>query len=116
MRSLAISLFASFFVLGFGISTALATASPAVTVTSQVTCSSVAGVLVAAQPGVNHTVTIEQTGTTAFYIGPSTVTTSNGFLIPGVANSSYTISTSAPLYCVTASSTAAVTVIETLGN
>lgn len=90
--------------------------SPSLVVTSQVNCTGTAGVLVAAQPSRAHIVTIENTGTTAFYIGPSGVTTSNGFLIPGVANASYSVSMSTTLYCVTGGGTAAVTVIETVGN
>lgn len=87
--------------------------TPSNFVTSQVTCSNTAGVLVAARPSANHMATIEQTGSTAFYVGAANVTTSNGFLIPGTANSSYTVAVSTAVYCVTASSTAVVTVVET---
>lgn len=82
-------------------------------VTSQVTCSSVAAVLVPARPSADHTATIEQTGTNPFYIGTATVTSSNGFLIPGTAGSSYTVAASTAIYCVTGSSTSVVTVVET---
>ena len=92
---------------------ALADPSPSLITTSQVTCTSSIGVLVAAQPGLLHTVTIENGGAVAFYIGGAAVATSTGFLIPGVQYSSYTISYAGTLYCVTASSTATVYVLET---
>ena len=95
---------------------AFAQPSPSYVVTSQVNCTGTAGVLVTAQPSRGHVFTIEQTGTTAFYIGPSNVTTSNGFLIPGTAGASYSVAFSGTLYCVTGGGTAAVTVIETVGN
>ena len=89
--------------------------SPSVSATSQVSCTSSIGVLVAAQAGLSHIFTIEQgSATVPVYIGGSAVTTDNGFLIPAVQYSSYTISFAGPLYCVTASSSATIYVIETV--
>ena len=60
-----------------------------------------------------RTVTVENTGTTPVYLGGSGVTSTTGFLLPGVAGASLTMSFSGALYAVTASATAAVTFYET---
>ena len=61
-----------------------------------------------------HVVTFEQGGTTAFFIGNANVSTVNGFQVPGTVGTSYTLSFSGPLYCITASGVSTVYVIETV--
>jgi hypothetical protein len=58
-------------------------------------------------------VTIENTGTTAVYIGTSDVTTTTGMLLPGVVGASITINSRAPIYGVVATGTATVTILDT---
>lgn len=98
----------------FGPIASRADPSPSSSLTSQPSCTTSAAVLVSAQPSTLHTVTIEQTSATAFYIGNASVTTSTGFLIPATQYSSYTISFAGPLYCITASGTATTSIIETV--
>lgn len=58
-------------------------------------------------------VTLENHGTTAMYCGPtSAVTTSTGFRLPGVDGASLTLPYRGILYCITASGTQAISVIE----
>lgn len=94
---------------------AYADPSPSYVTTSQVSCASTATLLVAAQPAQLSVITIEQGGSTAFYLGGlPAVTTSTGFLVPGTAGTSFTVSFSGPLYCITSSGTATVYVIQTV--
>lgn len=82
---------------------------------TQVSCSSTASVLATLQPGRYHLVLILQMGTTPFFIGPATVTASGagvGFEIPGVQWTSVLLPASTTVYCITASSTATVDVLE----
>ena len=91
---------------------ALALATPPANIaTGQGSVTTMAALLVGARTG-RRTVTIENTGTTPVYLGGSGITASNGFLLPGVAGVSLTISFSGALYAVTASGTAAVTFYE----
>lgn len=105
----------AFLALAFCGELAYADPSPSLSTTSQVSCSATAGVVVAAQPAQFHVFTIEQgSATVGVYLGGPGVTTFNGFLIPPVQYSSYTVSFSGPVYCVTSSSTATVYIIETV--
>ena len=89
--------------------TAAATASNIAPAQGSVTTT--AASLVAARAG-RRSVTIENTGTTPVYIGGSGVTSTTGFLLPGVAGASVTLNFSGAVYAVTASGTAAVTLYE----
>jgi len=56
---------------------------------------------------------IENIGTTPMYCGPtSSVTTSNGLLLPGILGASITIATTSAVYCIAASGTGAVSYAE----
>lgn len=56
---------------------------------------------------------VENTTTTAIYCGPnSTVTTSTGFLIPGVVGAAMTFPYSGPVWCVSGGSSATVTAAD----
>jgi hypothetical protein len=59
-----------------------------------------------------RSVTVEQLGTTAVYIGATGVTSATGALLPGVAGSSITLSVTGAIYGIAASGTQAVAVIE----
>lgn len=80
--------------------------------TSQASVASTATLVAAARAGRNA-VTVENLGTVAVYIGGAGVTTSTGFLLPGVVGASVTIPTSAAVYGVDATGTQAVAVLET---
>jgi hypothetical protein len=82
---------------------ALATAQASVTTTP--------GVIVAARAG-RESVTIEQLGTTAVWIGPTGVSPTNGALLPGVVGASITLPTAAAIFAVTAAGSQSVSVIE----
>ena len=86
--------------------------SPAGLVTAQGAATTTTAQLVAARAG-RRTVTIENESTTPVRIGGASVTASTGFLLPGVAGASLTLTYSGPLYVVTASGTAAVSTYET---
>ena len=88
-----------------------ATQAPANIATGQGSVTTTAAQLVGARTG-RRTVTVENTGTTPVYLGGSGVTASTGFLLPGVAGASLTISFSGALYAVS-TGTAAVTFYET---
>lgn len=93
--------------------------SPSLLKTGQPTCNATPSILIPAQPGKYQMVTIEQMGTVGFYLGPAGVTTANGFLIPPVVttnqNPSYTGSISADVWCVTASGSASIAIIQPIG-
>ena len=89
-----------------------ATQAPSNIATGQGSVTTTAAQLVASRTG-RRTVTVENTGTTPVYLGGSGVTSTTGFLLPGVAGASLTMSFSGALYAVTASGTAAVTFYET---
>lgn len=58
-------------------------------------------------------VTIQNHGATAAYCGPdATVTTANGFRLPGVDGASITVATSAVIYCIVGAGSQTVSVIE----
>jgi hypothetical protein len=82
--------------------------------TAQVTVATTAGgtLISAARPG-GDTVTIQNLGTTAVYVGVSGVTTSTGFPIPGVAGASLTLPANVAIYGIVASGTQAVAVLAT---
>lgn len=68
--------------------------------------------VVAARPG-RKSVTITNTNTVAVYCSSSSsVTTSNGFWIPGVTGQTQVFDTTAAIYCVTGSGTELVSVAE----
>lgn len=79
--------------------------------TKQVIVASTATLIVAARVGRN-TVVIENHGTTNVFLGNSTVTTSNGLLLPGVVGASVAIETTDAVYGIVASGTQAVSAIE----
>lgn len=79
---------------------------------NQVSVTNTATQIVAARTG-RATLTIENTGTTPIYVGGAGVTTSTGFLIPGVAGASLTVAYTGALYGITGSGTAAVSEYET---
>ena len=86
--------------------------SPHTVKTTHVTCASTATLVVPELIGRYHPITIEQFGTTQIFLGDANVTTANGFPIPGNLNTSYTFVTSTNIYCITASGTDVVAVIE----
>lgn len=79
---------------------------------SQVTVATTATLISASRPG-GDSVTIQNLGTTAVYIGAANVTTANGFPIPGVAGSSLTFPATTDVYGIVASGTQAVAVLST---
>jgi ribosomal protein L10 len=87
-------------------------ASPASIAAGQVTVTGTVASLLAARAG-RQTVTIENTGTVAFYVGPAGVAAATGMLIPGVVGASVTLNTSAAIFAVTASGSAIVSYLET---
>ena len=89
----------------------VATASSANFTPATASCASTA-TLFAASRSSRAEVTIENSGTTAVYLGGSGVTTATGVLLPGVLGASITLQTTAAIYCIVASSTQAVTGYE----
>lgn len=80
---------------------------------AQVSVAATATLVSAGRVGRNA-VTVENLGTTAVYCGPtSSVTTSNGALVPGAAGASLTLPTQAPVYCIVATGTQSVAEFET---
>lgn len=75
--------------------TASATMTPA-----QVSVGATATLIAALRSGRNS-ITVENTGTTAIYLGGSGVTTSTGVLLPGVLGASITLNYSGALYGIT---------------
>lgn len=84
-----------------------ATQAPASIATGQGSVTTTAVQLVAARTG-RRTVTVENTGTTPVYLGGSGVTSTTGFLLPGVAGASLTISFSGALYAVSTGTAAVI--------
>lgn len=84
--------------------------------TVQVSVASTATQILAARTGVAGTgricATIENTSTTAVYLGGSSVTTSNGMLLPGIVGASDTICTTAAIYGIVATGTETVSAQE----
>ena len=84
--------------------------------TSQVSVGNSATLIAAARAGVAGTgrvaLTIENSGTTDVYIGPSGVTTATGILLPGVKGAALTIPTTAAVYGITGGASQTVTVLE----
>jgi hypothetical protein len=83
----------------------------------QGSCSSTAASLIAARtgnPGAGRVAAVVTNyGTTPVYLGSSSsVTTSNGVLLPGIVGASKTITTTGAIYCVTATATQTVGVEE----
>lgn len=79
--------------------------------TSQATIGTTATLIVAQRSG-RDTVVVENTGTTAVYIGNSAVTTSNGLLLPGVVGASIALETTDAVYGIVASGTQVVCAVE----
>jgi hypothetical protein len=79
--------------------------------TSQATVATTATLIVAQRSG-RDTVVVENTGTTAVYLGNSGVTTSNGLLLPGVVGASVALETTDAVYGVVASGTQVVCAVE----
>lgn len=85
--------------------------SPSI-ISSQVTVQATATQTAIARSS-RQAVTIQNHGTTVIYCGPSSsVTTANGFRLPGVDGASLTLPTRATVYCITAGGTQAVSIIE----
>lgn len=79
--------------------------------TAQATIATTATVIVASRVG-RDTVIIENSGTTAVYLGNSSVTTTTGLLLPGVLGASVSIETTDAVYGIVAAGTQVVTAIE----
>lgn len=81
--------------------------------TSQVSVGATATQIVAARSG-RGSLTIENAGTTALWIGAdATVTSSTGFLLPGVAGASVTVPSATAVFGITGGGSQTVTVLET---
>lgn len=79
--------------------------------TSQITVGTTNTQIVAARAG-RMSVTIENLGTGAFYVGVTGVTVANGYLVPGVLGATVTIPTQAAVFGIAAVAQA-VSVLET---
>jgi hypothetical protein len=79
---------------------------------SQVTVGTTATKIVSGIPGTDE-VTIENLGTTDVYIGKSTVTTANGFLLPGTKGASITLGATQDIYGIVGAGTQAVSILVT---
>lgn len=83
---------------------------------SQVSCTSSATSVAAARTGNPGTgriaIMVEQLGTVNVYLGGSGVTTSTGFLLPGVVGATVTLPITAALYCITSSASQVVAFTE----
>jgi hypothetical protein len=88
-----------------------APASAANIAPNQVSIATTATLIAAARPG-RQTITVEQLGATAVYLGGAGVTTGTGAWLPGVAGSSITLNFSGALYGITASGSEAVAEYE----
>lgn len=80
--------------------------------TTRITCTTTATLAVPELVGRYHPVTIEQFGTTQIFLGDANVTSTTGFPIPGTLNTSYSFATTTNIYCITASSTDVIAVVE----
>lgn len=80
--------------------------------TNQVSVTS-AGVLIVAARDPRNSVTVENLGTVAVYLGNSGVTTTTGFLLPGVVGASVTFPFAGAVYGVVASTSQSVAFAET---
>lgn len=78
----------------------------------QITVASTATQIVAARTS-RMDLTIANLGTVDIFIGDASVTTSTGFLLPGVKGAALTLPTQAAVYGIVASSTQAISFIET---
>jgi hypothetical protein len=79
--------------------------------TSQATVGATPTLIVAQRSG-RDTVVIENTGTTAVYLGNSAVSTTNGLLLPGVVGASVALETTDAVYGIVASGTQVVAAVE----
>lgn len=79
---------------------------------SQATVTSTAAAVVSSRAGRSLLVLVNL-GTVAVYCGPSTVTTANGLLLPGILGASISLPYQGALYCVTASTSQAISIGET---
>lgn len=79
--------------------------------TSQVSVAATATLIAALRSG-RRSITVEQLGTTAVYLGGSGVTTANGVLLAGTVGSSVTMNFTGALYGITASGTQTVAEFE----
>lgn len=79
--------------------------------TNQATIGSTATLIVTQRSG-RDTVVVENTGTTAVYLGNSAVTVSNGLLLPGVVGASIALETTDAVYGIVASGTQVVCAVE----
>jgi hypothetical protein len=87
--------------------------SPPRMTSSQVTLSTTAAIAAIARSN-RAAVTIQNHAAINIYCGPTSgVTSVNGFRLPGVDGASVTIPTSAVIYCIAASGTPVVSVLET---
>ncbi len=80
--------------------------------TAQVTVANTSTLIAATRSGRNA-ITIVNSGTTPVYIGVTGVTTATGVLLPGSVGAALTLPTTAAVYGVVASSTQAVSYVET---
>lgn len=79
--------------------------------TNQVSVTTTAGTVVAARAG-RRSLLIVNHGTTDVYLGPATVTTANGLLLPGVKGASVSIPTTALVQGIVATGSVTVSFIE----
>jgi hypothetical protein len=79
--------------------------------TSQATVGATATLIVAQRSG-RDTVVVENTGTTAVYLGNSSVTVNSGLLLPGVVGASVALETTDAVYGIVASGTQVVCAVE----
>lgn len=79
--------------------------------TAQATIGTTPTLIVAKRTG-RDTVVIENTGTTAVYLGASNVSTTNGLLLPGVVGASVALETTDAVYGIVASGTQVVAAVE----
>ena len=81
--------------------------------TNQATVTNAATLIVAANPA-RSGIVINNTGTTAVYLGENAnVTTSTGYYLPGVAGASIGFSTTGAIYGITAGGSETVSVLQT---
>jgi hypothetical protein len=83
---------------------------------NQVSCTSSATSIAAARVGNPGTgriaILVEQLGTVNVYLGGSGVTTSTGFLLPGVVGATVTLPITAALYCITSGTSQSIAFTE----
>ncbi len=87
------------------------TVSPDNVATAQVSVTTSATLIAAARAG-RRSITVEQLGTTAVYLGATGVTTATGVLLPGTVGSSVTLNFTGALYGIVATGTQTVAEFE----